>query len=144
MGFIVLADTQPITAPQLSCTSRVCLLLHQLLPPLARVSQAPAAKFSMFCTETLLYRLAHGWRRSPTACASAHSGKSGGIVFSKLVNFGAIGNLIAVGGGSGTGKIILLTPQRGVLEVLGRCLLALPVAVTIAILAEAVFSPSQS
>lgn len=51
------------------------------------------------------------------ACASGHSGKSIGTVSSKLVNLGAVGNLIDVGGRSGEGDIILPTPEGNGTEV---------------------------
>lgn len=41
------------------------------------------------------------------ACALGHLGKSIGTVSSKLVNLGAVGNLIEISGGSGKGEIIL-------------------------------------
>lgn len=61
MEFILLADIQLVTSPQLSCTSMVCFSfsIRMTLLPLTRVSQVPDAKFSMFCSETLLNRLAH-------------------------------------------------------------------------------------
>lgn len=51
------------------------------------------------------------------ACASGHSGKSIGTVSSKLVNLGAVGSLIDIGGRSGKGDIILLTPAGNGTEV---------------------------
>lgn len=54
------------------------------------------------------------------ACASGHSGKSSGVVSNRLASLEAVGSLIGVGGGSGKGEIILLTPEGSGTEVLGE------------------------
>lgn len=109
---------QLVWAPQPSRTSMICLSFSSCIAslPLA-ASQVPNAKFSKFCSEMLLNRLAQWWRKNPVACASAFGERA-------LAYFQASLWIwrywwIEIGVEVGKGKTIFTDPRGGGTEALG-------------------------